>query len=295
MGSHPGTAVLTRDQAADVISQIFFDWQRAIADSGPTLSAYSAGVRRASALITDMTGSPVALARITPGQAQAVYDALCDQYAIATANNSRAALSHLYKHARSLGVRLDNPWEHVRERRQRDALAEKILTETQVARLIRAAPDGRRRLLLRWLYATGCRASEAIAVRARDLRRLGDGGWVVTIFGKGSKTRWVRLRPELVAEVARVRGRYLAPEARLLGYGTRGRVYQVVTEAAQDAGLPAGVSPHTLRHCHVSHALDHGVPLHIVRQEVGHSSVSTTERYTHVAPGAGSAGALPWL
>lgn len=288
-----GGLALTHEQAEEVVQKIFLDWHESLVARPHTFSAYSAGVSRATPYIAQATGSPVALTRLSLGDAQAIYDRLCTDYSTSTANLTRASLSNLYSHAATLGVRVDNVWRRVRERRQRVTFQERILTEQQVRRLIEATPPGKPQLLVRWIYQTGCRASEAVGMRGRDLRRAPDGAWVATIYGKGGKTRWVQLPDQLVAEIARVRGRYLRPDDRLFGFGSRGRVYQVVTRAARRAGL-GPVSPHWLRHAHISHALDHGVPLHTVKQEVGHSSVAITDRYTHVAPGAGSAGALPW-
>jgi integrase/recombinase XerD len=293
--SMDGTLANFSSQSAELVLQkIFYDWQESLSARPRTLEAYTAGVARATPLIGALTGSPTALARISQGDAQAVYDTLCGEYSISTANLARAALSSLYRHAQGLGVRVDNPWRTVRERRQRVSLAERIMSEEDVQRLIEATPDGMPRLLVRLMYHTGARVSEALGIRGRDLRRTADGAWVVTLMGKGGKTRWTRLPPQLVAEIARVRGRYLRPDDRLFTFRSRSRAWQIVRRAARQAGL-GPVSPHWLRHAHVSHALDHGVPLHVVKVEVGHSSIATTDRYTHVAPGAGSAGALPWV
>ena len=70
-------------------------------------------------------------------------------------------------------------------------------------------------------------------------------------------------------------------------------VGQILQKAAQRAPLPQrvkdGVSPHWLRHAHVSHALDNGAPISLVQQTLGHGSIKTTSIYAHAKPGASSA------
>lgn len=279
--------------AEELHTKIFFDWQKALAGTPRTLAAYSQAVNRAAPYVGEVAGGRGPLVALTPGQAAEVYGRLQANFSTASANLSRAALSSLFEHARAVGVRVENPWKHLHQARARDRLAEKILSVEEVRRLVMAADDGRDRLLVRFLYATGARVSGALAVRGRDIRRLPDGAWAVTLFEKGQKTRHVRLAPQLVAEMRRTLGRYLWADEPLFGIG-RKYAWEVIHRAGVRAGL-ANVGPHTLRHCHVSHALDAGVPLHVVRTEVGHSSLQVTDRYSHVAPGAGSVGKLPWL
>ena len=62
------------------------------------------------------------------------------------------------------------------------------------------------------------------------------------------------------------------------------RVREIVTAAKFRAGIKKRVSPHWLRHCHASHALDRGAPIHLVQTTLGHSSISTTGKYLHSRP-----------
>ena len=66
-------------------------------------------------------------------------------------------------------------------------------------------------------------------------------------------------------------------------------VWRIVRKAARCAGLEGDVSPHWFRHAHISHALDRGASMALVRDSVGHSSVSTTNGYLHARPNDGSA------
>jgi len=67
------------------------------------------------------------------------------------------------------------------------------------------------------------------------------------------------------------------------------QAWRIVRAAASRAGVQGQVSPQWLRHCHASHALDRGAPIHLVQATLGHASVSTTGRYLHARPGDSSA------
>jgi integrase/recombinase XerD len=175
----------------------------------------------------------------------------------------------------------------------RGALAERILDESDVARLIALERAARNHALLRLLYLAGLRLSEACGLRWRDARRRGDGGQI-TVFGKGGKTRAAVLLPAAIwRELAELRGAAAddAPmfRSRRGGPLDPSQVHRIVKAAARRAGLPAAVSAHWLRHCHVSHALDRGAPAHLIAATVGHADLRTTSRYSHARPGDSSA------
>ena len=69
----------------------------------------------------------------------------------------------------------------------------------------------------------------------------------------------------------------------------RSQVHRIVKRAAKRAKLPPAISAHYRRHAHASHALDRGAPVHVVQATLGHASLTTTTRYTHVRPGDSSA------
>jgi site-specific recombinase XerD len=172
----------------------------------------------------------------------------------------------------------------------KNTLAERILEEAAVHRLIALEDDPRNRLLLRLLYATGLRVSEACGLRRRDLVDRSRGQGQLTAFGKGGKTRavlvpasvWRALRAAIPAEgdpdqpvfASRRDGTALS---------TR-RAQKIVEAAARRAGLAQAVSPHWLRHAHASHALDRGAKISLVQATLGHASVATTGKYLHARP-----------
>ena len=170
------------------------------------------------------------------------------------------------------------------------------LTETQVEALL-AAPDTgtplglRDRAMLEVLYATGLRVSELVSLEpAQVSRRQG----VVRVMGKGSKERLVPLGDHALDWLSRfVDGARAAilgnrgcvalfPTRRGQGM-TRQAFWLLIRRYAAVAGVSGRLSPHTLRHAFATHLLNHGADLRVVQMLLGHSDVSTTQIYTHVA------------
>lgn len=188
----------------------------------------------------------------------------------------------------------------------RTELAERILTESQVHRVL-ACAQGRDGVLLRLLYSGALRRSELCALRWRDVQERGELGGQVTVFGKGGKTRPVLLSVEMWRELVNLREHYgperSGPDDPVFRSRKRSRrgdyhldpsqVRKIVVTAARRAGIEGNVSPHWLRHSHASHALDRGAPIHIVQHTLGHSSMATTGAYTHVRPADSSSRYLP--
>jgi integrase/recombinase XerD len=173
----------------------------------------------------------------------------------------------------------------------------KTLSEKQVEALI-AAPEVttplglRDRALLETIYATGLRVTELVGLKLFELSL--DAG-VVRVFGKGSKERLVPLG-DIAAEWLK---RYIA-EARpallkkrscdevfvtVRGAGmTRQMAWHLIKKYALLADIPRErISPHTLRHAFATHLLNHGADLRVVQLLLGHSDITTTQVYTHVA------------
>jgi integrase/recombinase XerD len=172
----------------------------------------------------------------------------------------------------------------------------KSLTERDVENLLGAPnvdePLGLRdRTMLETLYASGLRVSELVSLK---LIQVSIDMGVVRVVGKGSKERLVPLGEEAIAWIRR----YLT-EARpvLLGtrmsddlfVTTRGEAmtrqafWYLIKRYARQAGLEKPLSPHTLRHAFATHLLNHGADLRVVQMLLGHSDISTTQIYTHVA------------
>lgn len=172
----------------------------------------------------------------------------------------------------------------------------KSLTEGEVERLINApdidSPEGLRdRAMLELLYATGLRVTELIGLRP-DQVSLNQG--VVRVVGKGGKERLVPLGEDALDWLQRFidEGRHLLlgeqmceaifPTRRGSGM-TRQAFWYRIKKYADQSGIEKHLSPHTLRHAFATHLLNHGADLRVVQMLLGHSDLSTTQIYTHVA------------
>ncbi len=206
-----------------------------------------------------------------------------------------AAIKSLFSFAHRVGYLPFDVARPLRLPRVKDDLAERIVGEAELARMLAAEPVPRNHALLRLLYGGGLRVSELCGLRWRDMKAAKPGGQA-TVFGKGGKTRAVLIQPKLWRELAGLRGTGGSDDPvfrSARGALVRSQVHRVVKAAAARAGLPPELSAHWLRHAHASHALDHGAPVHVLQQSLGHASLTTTTRYAHVRPGDGSARYLP--
>ncbi|WP_061016411.1 site-specific tyrosine recombinase XerD [Microbacterium sp. CCH5-D1] len=193
------------------------------------------------------------------------------------------------------GIEADDPSGRLRPPKAPRRLP-KALTIEQVERLLAApSPEDplgiRDRALLELLYATGARVSEAIDLDVDDLAH----GDVLRLRGKGAKERIVPVgsyaRAAMDAYLTRVRPGLAAKgraSARLF-LGARGAplsrqsAWLVIRAAAERAEITVDVSPHTLRHSFATHLLQGGADVRVVQELLGHSSVATTQIYTHVS------------
>jgi len=174
----------------------------------------------------------------------------------------------------------------------------KTLTEQQVEDLLNAADVNdalglRDRAMLEVLYATGLRVSELVGLQ---LNQLSIDPGVVRVIGKGNKERLVPLgeealiwlqrymnqsRSDLLTDKPAVSDVFVTRRGRAM---TRQAFWHLIKRYALKTGiLVDSLSPHTLRHAFATHLLNHGADLRVVQMLLGHSDISTTQIYTHVA------------
>jgi integrase/recombinase XerD len=172
----------------------------------------------------------------------------------------------------------------------------KSISEAQVDKLLET-PDldipleFRDRTMLELLYACGLRVTELTSLQVTQIS-MNQG--VVRVFGKGSKERLVPMGEEALSWLQR----YMAgPRGELLKgipsdvvfpskrgtQMTRQTFWYRIKIYAQRAGIKSDLSPHTLRHAFATHLLNHGADLRVVQMLLGHSDLTTTQIYTHVA------------
>ncbi|MGB5325653.1 MAG: site-specific tyrosine recombinase XerD [Pseudomonadales bacterium] len=174
-----------------------------------------------------------------------------------------------------------------------------VLSETQVEQLLRAPGDSslemRDRAMLELMYASGLRVSELVnlGMRALNMRQ-----GVVRVVGKGGKERLVPVgeqalaslhsylqeaRPHLFAQPQQAAASDVVFPGRAGKALTRQAFWYRIKHYALRADIRTPLSPHVLRHAFATHLLNHGANLRVVQLLLGHSDLSTTQIYTHVA------------
>ena len=206
-----------------------------------------------------------------------------------------SGLRGFYRYLLREGLITDDPTLQV-ELPQLGRPLPKSLSEADVEALL-AAPELddplglRDRTMLEVLYACGLRVSELVSLTLEQVN-LRQG--VLRVFGKGSKERLVPLGEEAIVWIER----YVV-EARSLLLGgrpsdvlfpsqrgeqmTRQTFWYRIKHHARSAAITRPLSPHTLRHAFATHLLNHGADLRVVQMLLGHSDLSTTQIYTHIA------------
>ena len=215
---------------------------------------------------------------------------------ISTTTNARvqSSLKRFYRYLVSENHRKDNPTSAIRRPKTTKKIL-KSLTEQEIELLLKVpnvstAIGLRDKTMLEILYATGLRVSELVNIRLYDYD-LNAG--VLKIMGKGSKERLLPLGEIALDWLIK----YLDQRKHLLqssssnflflskrGQGmTRQTFWHIIKRHALETDITSTLSPHTLRHAFATHLLNHGADLRIVQTLLGHSNVSTTQIYTHVA------------
>jgi integrase/recombinase XerD len=200
-----------------------------------------------------------------------------------------ASVKSLFTFATRLGYLQGNPGIATRLPSVPADLAERILPEEAIHRLIHATQNPRDHALLRLMYSTGARVGEIARLEWRHFQASQDNGAFVTLYGKGAKTRTVRVSSATWQEVGALRGD-ADPDAAVFRSRNKGarlgaaQIGNIVKDAAERAGLGGKVSPHWLRHAHASHSLDRGANVKVVQETLGHSSLAITSRYLHARP-----------
>lgn len=257
-----------------------------------SLLAYRRDLMRLSTWLATQNSHLLAL---TETDLQAFYAAHHATTRATTANRRLSVFKRFYQWAQRTGSITRDPTIHMHTAKQAPRFP-KTLSEDQIEALLRA-PDPettlgmRDRAMLEVLYATGLRVSELVTLKTIEID-LNEG--LVRVLGKGNKERLVPLGEEAVAWVQR----YLSEARTKLLQGqssnalfvtqrgsgmTRQMFWVLVKRYAARAEIHAPLSPHTLRHAFATHLLNHGADLRVVQLLLGHTDISTTQIYTHVA------------
>lgn len=283
------TNAIVTHQSATITQQANSDGQLI----GLWLHGRPAGTQRmyteAVTRLADVVGKP--LQAITLADLQGFADSVSG-----LSDNSRkrilASIKSLFTFAQKLGYLPINVAAALKLPKAKSELAARILTEEQVQAMVHKTDKQRDQILIRLLYASAARISEVCGLTWADVQPNGDSGQV-TLFGKGGKTRAVKLSAATWKALQAMRNG-ADNDAPVFASQKGGaldetQVHRLVKAAAVRAGIPGNVSAHWLRHSHASHALDRGASVALVRDTLGHSSLAVTSRYTHAKPNDSSA------
>lgn len=219
-----------------------------------------------------------------------------DSSKASTANRRLASLKRYFAWALDGGLIQKDPCLELQSAKQ-PPRTPKTLTESQVMELLESpdieTPGGLRdRAMLETLYATGLRVTELVTLKVLHLSL--NEGIVRVEMGKGGKDRLVPLGAEAVhwleAYLKNSRSLLLGNRpsddlfvTRRGSAMSRQAFWQLIKKYALLADVNAPLSPHVLRHAFATHLLNHGADLRVVQLLLGHSDISTTQIYTHVA------------
>jgi len=217
----------------------------------------------------------------------------------ATRSKKIAAIKSMMSFGHKMGYLAVNVGIVVKLPKLEDKLAERIMSEPNVAKMFALEENPRNHAILILLYRAGLRVSELCNLTWRNLQERNESGQV-TVFGKGKKTRHVLLDQATWDEVMKLKITEAGQDDYVFqsrqAWSAKGKedrrmdessINRIVKAAAKRAGIDK-VSPHWMRHAHATHALERGAPITLVQSTLGHKSMETTAKYTHVRPNASS-------
>ncbi|AUB42915.1 xerD, integrase/recombinase XerD [Nostoc flagelliforme CCNUN1] len=214
-------------------------------------------------------------------------------YSPATVRRKLASLSSFCSFMVRLGYMKVNPMAAIKKPRVSANVSSKVLSQSQVFRLIDRCEDLRNRCLLKTLYSLGLRISECVGLKWHNFHVVNLNKVTVSIFGKGYKWREVIIPASVWNELLTLRQTQHHSNDNdfvFQSYSNRHRkqsgkqldkdnASKVVKTCAVEAGLTDDVSAHWLRHCCASHSLANGAEISLVRDSLGHSNVAITNVY----------------
>jgi integrase/recombinase XerD len=212
----------------------------------------------------------------------------------ATVNTYVAAVKSFLGFAHRVGFTRFNAAPLIKLKKAPRQVAQRILGELEVRKLIDAANPGRDRLMLEVGYFGGLRVSELVSLAWRQVIARDSGEVQLEVTGKGDKVRQVLIPAAIASQLLASRANAPATtpvfeSVRHAGHPLTDRAMNYMVKAcAKRAGVNPAASVHWLRHAHASHAIDNGAPITLVSATLGHADLKTTSVYAHARPGESS-------
>lgn len=200
-------------------------------------------------------------------------------------------IKSLLSFCKKLGIMQFNPGALVKPPKPETARHEKVVGQVEVQLLFKYENNLRNKLILQVMYYSGMRVSELISRRWCDVTELEDGSCSIYVFGKGRKERYVKVPAHVYKELKAIRIDNYAPlfvsRKGELAPLSRQQVGKIVKDAAKNIEREKA-SPHWLRHSHATHGYENGASLAVIRDTLGHESISTTSLYIRSNPNQSS-------
>lgn len=205
-----------------------------------------------------------------------------------------STLRSFFRYLNKLDVVADNPAEGVLSPKTGEKIPAYLSVDDMFRLLDSISEDTlpalRNRAIFETIYSTGIRVSEAAGL---DVPSVDSDQGVMRVYGKGSKERLVPIGRQAISAISRYRKRLFEEAGIPLTGGplflnkNNGRLTtrsmdRILKKTAAACGLTVPLSPHALRHSFATHMLDAGADLRIVQEILGHKSLSTTQKYTHL-------------
>ena len=197
------------------------------------------------------------------------------EYKPKTLHRMISTLSSFYRYLYTQGVVVANPMLGVERPRIKNQEL-KYLKHSQVIRLLRSIEDRRNRLIVRLIYATGVRVSELCAINVEDIDFEEQ---TIRVKGKGDKIRTVFVDEETLKDIDEFIGNKIEGP---LFVGQQGNhISPRTVQHIFKENAPDGITPHKIRHSYASELYRRSKNLRVVQENLGHSSIKTTEIYLH--------------
>lgn len=214
-----------------------------------------------------------------------------DEYASSTICRALIAIKVLCRFLKREGISQQNAGLYLESPKLWQLIPE-VLSCEEVDTLLQQ-PDhsnalgARDKAILEVLYSSGLRVSEVCSLGIYDT-----DDHFVRVMGKGSKERLVPLGKQALAAIdhyLQYRDQWESDKQRILFVTKNGHpmdriaIWRMVKAYAKKGGITKNISPHTLRHSFATHLLDNGADLRVIQEMLGHASISSTDRYTHIS------------
>ena len=212
------------------------------------------------------------------------------KYQASTIKVKLKTIKSLFSYCVKTGYLKGNPAMMVDNPKVEDKISQKLLTVEEVKRLMDNANSIRDKLLVKLMFGLGLRVSETCNLKWSNFK-VSDGVVNLSVMGKGSKQRTVLVIPSLWQELQQLKRDgidYLFTAYKRYTPLRRNSAHTLLKKIADRAGLTDKLSCHWLRHSHATEAIKGGCDLSLLQQSLGHSSITTTQKYLCLRVGEGS-------